>query len=231
MKPFQFKNFSILQEENVFRVGTDAVLLGALSSVKNAQNVLEVGSGSGIISLMIAQRNKNATILAIDINKKATQLSALNFKNSLYFNRLSAKNIDFNNFSSTPKFDLIICNPPYFDVTPQSNKDEIARQKIHLNFSDLIINAALQLNNNGIFSVIIPAESEVDFEELALRSSLYLSKKIIILGRENLKPKRLILEFKKEKSSPEISEFIIEKSPRKFSDQYLEITKDFHIFK
>jgi tRNA1Val (adenine37-N6)-methyltransferase len=79
LKPFHFKNFSILQDNLVFRVGTDAVLLGTLSSVNDFENILEIGSGTGIISLMIAQRNLNAKILAIDINEKATKLSDLNF--------------------------------------------------------------------------------------------------------------------------------------------------------
>jgi tRNA1Val (adenine37-N6)-methyltransferase len=231
LKPFHFKNFSILQDNLVFRVGTDAVLLGTLSSVNDFENILEIGSGTGIISLMIAQRNLNAKILAIDINEKATKLSDLNFRNSIFSERLSAENVDFNTFKSENKFDLIICNPPYFEITPQSDKDEIARQKIHLNFAQLIINTESHLEKKGIFSVIIPTESEKEFEEIAVENSLFLSKKIIIFGREDLKPKRVILEFKKVKTSTEISDFIIEKSPRKFSDQYLEITKNFHVFK
>jgi tRNA1Val (adenine37-N6)-methyltransferase len=231
LKPFHFKNFSILQDNLVFRVGTDAVLLGTLSSVNDFENILEIGSGTGIISLMIAQRNLNAKILAIDINEKATKLSDLNFRNSIFSERLSAENVDFNTFKSENKFDLIICNPPYFEITTQSDKDEIARQKIHLNFAQLIINTESHLEKKGIFSVIIPTESEKEFEEIAVENSLFLSKKIIIFGREDLKPKRVILEFKKVKTSTEISDFIIEKSPRKFSDQYLEITKNFHVFK
>lgn len=231
MKPFLFKNFAIIQTEKVFRVGTDAVLLGALSTVKDSKNVLEIGSGTGIISLMIAQRNENAKIFAIDINEEAKKLSALNFKNSIYAERLSAERVDFTELKSDKKFDLIICNPPYFEVSPQSDKDAVARQMVHLNFSQLIINAAFNLEMKGIFSVIIPAENNEQFEEIAIENSLYVSKKIIIFGREDLKPKRLILQFKKEKATAEISEFVIEKSPRKFSDQYLEITKDFHLFK
>lgn len=220
-----------MQDEAVFRVGTDAVLLGSLSTTANAKNILEIGSGTGIISLMVAQRNQSAKIKAIDINEEATKLSALNFANSPYPDRISAININFKELSSAEKFDLIICNPPYFDITPQSNKDAVARQKIHLDFSDLIINAAIHLNKKGIFSVIIPAESEAEFVEISSQNLLYLSNKIRIFGRENLNPKRVILEFTKEKSPVEISEFIIEKSPRKFSDQYLETTKDFHLFK
>ena len=231
MRPFHFKNFSILQDEKVFRVGTDAVLIGALSTIGNKKNVLEIGTGTGIISLMIAQRNRNAKILGIDINEEAIKLSSLNFKNSIYAERLFAQNIDFNDFKSEKKFDLIICNPPYFEISSQSNKDAVAWQKVHLNFSQLIANAAFNLDIKGLFSVIIPAENNLEFVEIAKENSLYLSSKIVIFGRENLKPKRVILEFRKEKTPTEVSEFIIEKGPRKFSDHYLEITKDFHLFK
>ncbi|MBC7557204.1 MAG: methyltransferase [Chryseobacterium sp.] len=231
MRPFHFKNFSILQDEKVFRVGTDAVLIGALSTIGNKKNVLEIGTGTGIISLMIAQRNRNAKILGIDINEEATKLSSLNFKNSIYAERLFAENIDFNDLKSEKKFDLIICNPPYFEISSQSNKDAVARQKIHLNFSQLIVNTAFNLDIKGLFSVIIPVENNLEFVEIANENSLYLSSKIVIFGRENLKPKRVILEFKKEKTSTEVSEFIIENGPRRFSDHYLEITKDFHLFK
>lgn len=231
LKPFHFKKFSVLQDEKVFRVGTDAVLLGSLATVNNFKFILEIGTGTGIISLMLAQKNQDAKITAIDIDENAAILSGLNFKNSIYAHRIFAIKADFNQFKSEHKFDLIICNPPYFEMTPQSHKDEVARQKIYLNFSQLIINAAHHLDENGIFSVIIPFDFTDDFESEALQNSLFLSRKIIIFGREGLKAKRVILEFKKEKTLATVSEFIIEKSPRKFSDQYLEITKDFHIFK
>ena len=108
MKIFQFKNFSINQSQLVFRVGTDGVLLGALSRVENAQKILEIGTGTGLVAMMLAQRNVSATILALDISKDAVNLAEENFNKSPFHERLGAKLQDFKNFQSRNKFDLII---------------------------------------------------------------------------------------------------------------------------
>lgn len=113
MKPFRFQQFSVQQSKNVFRVGTDGVLLGALCSLSSPKNILEVGTGSGLISLMLAQRESSAKILAIDINSEAIELAGINFKNSPFSDRLEIKFQDFKNFESDEKFDLIVCNPPF----------------------------------------------------------------------------------------------------------------------
>ena len=137
MKPFRFKNFTINQSEKVFRVGTDGVLLGVLATVENAGHILEVGTGTGLISLMLSQRNRNAAILAIDFSKDAAQLASENFKNSPFSKNLKALEQDFKTFESEEKFDVIVSNPPYFEKN-QSEKDVIARQQTELSFDDLI---------------------------------------------------------------------------------------------
>ena len=134
MKPFHFKQFSILQDKNVFRVGTDGVLLGALVSCEAALRVLEVGTGTGLISLMTAQRNAKAEILALDINEKAVELAGQNFNSSPFRDRLRAELFDFKNYISEEKFDLILSNPPYFEQMDSSQKDVLARQQVELNF-------------------------------------------------------------------------------------------------
>lgn len=230
MKPFTFKQFEIQQSKNVFRVGTDGVLLGSMATVNNALNVLEIGTGTGLISLMLAQRNSNAQFLGIDINKEASNLTKINFENSPFKPRLKNIHCDFKNFDTDENFDLIVSNPPYFEAS-ESEKDKIARQTVELNFKQLISKSSELLSGNGIFSVIIPAEAGNDFIEIAKENQLFLIKKINIKGIENSKTKRLILEFSLTEKAPKESEFIIEKSPRQYSDQYLELTKEFHIFK
>lgn len=145
MKPFHFKQFSILQDKNVFRVGTDGVLLGALVSCEAASKVLEVGTGTGLISLMTAQRNPRAEILALDINEKAVELAGQNFSNSPFRDRLGAELFDFKNYISEEKFDLILSNPPYFEQMDFSQKDVLARQQVELNFEQLIQNSSALL--------------------------------------------------------------------------------------
>jgi len=230
VKPFKFKQFEIQQSASVFRVGTDGVLLGSLAHIDSFQNVLEVGTGTGLISLMLAQRNPEANFLGIDINEEAVNLTKLNFKNSPFAARL--KNIfqDFKTFETENKFDCIVSNPPYFEESG-SYKDKIARQTVELNFLQLIAKSSQLLSANGIFSVIIPSEAGEVFVEMAKENLLFLNRRINIKGIENSKVKRLVLEFSLHEKTLTESEFIIEKSPRKYSDQYLELTKEFHIFK
>ena len=229
MKPFRFQQFDIQQNADVFRVGTDAVLLGSLANVSEAKKVLEVGTGTGIISLMIAQRNPEAKILAIDINPEAVNISQTNFINSPFFNRIKSKLQDLKNFETGEKFDLIISNPPYFEIN-NSEKDILARQRLELNFSDLIKKSSQLLSGNGLFTVIIPIDSEKEFTEICFKDKLFLQRKVVIKGIKTSEPKRLVLEYSFTKSETKVENFVIEKSPRVYSDEYLELTKDFHQF-
>lgn len=231
MKPFRFQQFSILQSAEVFRVGTDGVLLGVLSNIKDTRRVLEVGTGTGLISLMIAQRNSDAKILAIDINEKAVELAKSNFENSPFSDRLRVEQQNFTQFNTDEKFDLIVCNPPYFEKMEHSQKDILARQQITLNFEQLIENASKNLAENGIFSVIIPKISDDFFTEKCLDFRLKIQRRINIKGNANAEIKRCVLEFCKNPKPYTEEILILEKSPRQYSDEYLALTKDFHIFK
>ncbi len=230
MKPFTFKQFQIQQSKDVFRVGTDGVLLGALADVEHAFSILEVGTGTGLISLMLAQRNFQAVFLGLDINEDAAKLTQLNFENSPFHTRLKNRHQDFKTFETGDRFDLIVSNPPYFEESG-SEKDKIARQTVELNFRQLISKAAELLSGNGIFSVIIPLEAGEVFVSIGKENNLHLNRKVNIKGIENSKAKRLILEFSSQEKEINESDFIIEKSPRQYSDQYLELTKEFHVFK
>lgn len=229
MKPFRFQQFEIHQSSDVFRVGTDAVLIGVLSNVVNAKQILEVGTGTGIISLMLAQRNANANILALDINAEAVQISQNNFSNSPFADRVQSQHQDFKNFETEERFDLIVSNPPYFKIN-NSEKDVLARQRLELDFSDLIQKASQLLSDEGLFSVIIPIDSEKEFTKICLNNNLFLQRKIIIKGIETAEPKRVVLEYSLKESEIIVENFVIEKSPRVYSDEYLELTKDFHLF-
>ncbi|MCQ4036081.1 tRNA1(Val) (adenine(37)-N6)-methyltransferase [Kaistella montana] len=229
MKPFQFKEFEIRQSKNVFRVGTDGVLLGAICSVSEAKKALEIGTGTGLISLMIAQRNLNATILAIDIDPEAVKLANENFANSPFLERINAINQDLNSWETNEKFDFIFSNPPYFEENP-SQKDILARQQTALSFRNLIEKSSKLLTENGLLSVIIPYDSVNDFMKICLENQLHLHRKINISGIKNAAAKRCVLEFGFNEINPDEYDFYIEKSPRKYSDEYLELTKYFHVF-
>lgn len=229
MKVFKFQQFEIRQSHNVFRVGTDGVLLGALADVGNAARVLEVGTGTGLISLMLAQRNPLAKFLGIDINEEAVALTRTNFESSDFSPRLHNILQDFKTYETGDRFDLIVSNPPYFEESG-SAKDKIARQTVELNFTQLISKSSKLLSEKGIFSVIIPVEAGEEFIRISRVNGLFLKRRIHIKGIESAKIKRLVLEFSLFDIPVEESEIIIEKSPRKYSDQYLELTKEFHVF-
>jgi len=229
MKPFRFQQFDVQQSSDVFRVGTDAVLLGVLSSVINAKQILEVGTGTGIISLMLAQRNHEAKILAIDINPEAVKIARENFKNSIFSDRIKSQLLDFKQSDAKDQFDLILSNPPYFEVN-SSEKDILARQRLELDFADLIHKTSELLSAEGLLSVIIPIESEKLFTQFCNYNQLFLHRKVIIKGIETAEPKRVVLEYCFKKSEAVIESFVIEKLPRVYSDEYLELTKDFHTF-
>ncbi len=229
MKDFVFQQFRIKQSPEVFRVGTDGVLLGVLCNISCAKHILEVGCGTGLISLILAQRNFDAEILAVDIDECAANLASENFQNSPFSERLTAINSDFKSFSSEDTFDLIVSNPPYFEEN-SSSKDVLARQKIELSFLDLIKKSSDLLSDVGVFSVIIPSDEAENFIDICRDHLLFLQRKISIYGIEGSSLKRNILEFSKLQKELIEEEFIIEKSPRKYSDQYLESTKNFHVF-
>ena len=229
MKPFRFQQFSIQQSKDVFRVGTDGVLLGAMCNVKNAKKILEIGTGTGLISLMLAQRNVSAKISAIDINENAVKLASENFRNSIFNENLKVGLKDFKNFETNENFDLVVCNPPFFEENA-SAKDVLARQQVELNFRNLVEKSTEIITKKGILSIILPSEAATDVKSLAEEFNLYLVREINIYGIEGGNLKRNILEFSLAQKPLEISDFVIEKSPRKYSDQYLNLTKNFHVF-
>lgn len=229
MKPFRFRQFTINQSEDVFRVGTDGVLLGALADISGKKKFLEVGTGTGLISLMLAQRNPHCQITAIDINEKAVLLAKENFENSPFSDRLSVMQSDFKNFNEDESYDLIVSNPPYFDEN-SSAKDAVARQKIELDFNDLIKKSSELIIDEGTLCVIIPFESGPEFISESRQQQFQLIRKVNIAGIIGSKPKRLILEFSKTEKVLIEENFTVEKSPRQYSEQYIELTRDFHVF-
>lgn len=230
MEVFRLQQFSVKQSAEVFRVGTDAMLLGAMADVAAKKSALEIGTGTGIISLILAQRNRQLEILAIDIDENAANLAEENFRNSVFSDRLSVQQADFNIFNPEEKFDLIISNPPFFDENI-SAKDKIARQKVALSFEALIQKSADLLREEGVFSVIIPSADSQNFIDLAKNCKLHLIHKINIFGIEGGSLRRNILEFSLAKKEISERDFTIEKRPRINSDEYLELTKDLHLFR
>lgn len=214
MKPFVFKQFEILQDKEVFRVGTDGVVLGALCNGEGAVRALEVGCGTGLISLMLAQRFSSAVFDALDINTKAVEIAGQNFSNSPFANRLNVVEINYNDFESVEKYDLIVSNPPYFES--DSSKDLIARHQVLLSFQQLIYKSARLISDTGILSVIIPCDDAENFITIAEDNNLHLIRKIDIYGIKGGKLKRNILEFSRKLSELVLEELVLEKKKNLF---------------
>ena len=215
------------------KVGTDGVLLGAWANVDDTKNVLDVGAGTGLISLMIAQRC-NAKVLGIEIEKNAAKEASENVQNSPWKNRVVIKNISFQEFvnSSKEKFDLIISNPPFFS---NSFKNEIknlaiARHNDLLPFSELIKSSIKLLNENGRLAVILPVIQAEEFIELAKPEGLYLSILTKVKPKEKKESNRFLMEFTKKQTILKTDYLTIYNEPgTDYTDLYKQLTRDFYL--
>ena len=157
---FKFKQFSVNQDNCAMKVGTDGVLLGAWCDVESAKMVLDIGTGTGLIALMIAQRTDCALIDAVEIDKSAYVQASGNFKDSRWCGRIGVFNLDFKQYvdECNTKYDLIVSNPPYFENSLKSSNLErtMARHTDSLSFDELLHGASMLLSESGIISLIVP---------------------------------------------------------------------------
>ncbi len=234
---FDFKKFRINQENCAMKVGTDGVLLGAWGSVGNSEQtkILDIGSGTGIVSLIAAQRNENAIIDAVEIDEKASFQCKSNFENSPWAERLTVHNFSLQEFAelTNKKYDYIFSNPPYFNNSLK-NPDlakSTARHTDILPYEDLAKCVAKLLKNKGVFSAIFPYIESGIFTAIAVKWGLYVNKRLEVRGNPNKAVKRVLLEFSTQRiTNIESSEMSIELYERhQYSPEYIELTKDFYL--
>jgi len=230
---FQFKQFVVYQNKSAMKVGTDSVLLGSWANFKNAKHILDIGTGTGILALMAAQKS-NAIIDAVEIDYDSYLEALENINNSNWRNRVFVHNISFQEFvkKSKRKYNIIICNPPYFInslKSPDSNRN-IARHNNFLQLSDLITGVSTLLSYSGFFYIILPYETGCSFISEALKNKLFCKKKVYIKPKNTSKIKRLLLEFHKKESIIDEKILVIEKEERHhYTDEFKELTKDFYL--
>jgi tRNA1Val (adenine37-N6)-methyltransferase len=229
---FKFKQFTVYQESAAMRVGTDGVLLGAWTDHPTPLRILDIGSGTGVISLMAAQRWSEARIDAIDPDLGAFEQSRSNFEQSPWGNRLTAHHIDLQHFYSQ-SYDLIISNPPYF-VNSLKNPDSAkstARHTDSLPHNELVQHAARLLSPEGTFAVILPADLKLNLFELALKNGLSVRRTAEIFDRKGKSSIRIMAEFKKSISAKPINEkiYIRDAESGDYTEQYKSLTKDFYL--
>ena len=184
-KTFRFKQFAVLNDRTAMKVGTDGVLLGAWCPVEGMRHVLDVGTGCGVIALMVAQRNHTALIDAIDIDHDAIEEATLNFVASPWSERLTAIEADFNDMTRHDRYDMIVSNPPYFtdSLLPPDAARTMARHTESLTYSQLIEGAAQRLTDEGILALISPTDAEGIIIEAAAFASLPVRRITILSTR------------------------------------------------
>jgi len=235
MSKFQFKQFSIQQDRCAMKIGTDGVLLGAWTPIENNPfSILDIGTGTGIIALMLAQRSHAEQIDALEIDEEAYEQSVDNFESSPWGDRLFCFHAGLDEFVEEPEdeYDLIVSNPPFYseDYKTECKQRDTARFQDVMPFEDLIEAAALLLSESGIFAAIIPFKEEEKFLALAKECELFPLKITRVKGTPTTEIKRSLLAFSRQEN-PELilDELIIETARHQYTTEYIELTKDFYL--
>ncbi|GAB3714853.1 tRNA1(Val) (adenine(37)-N6)-methyltransferase [Flavobacterium koreense] len=235
MSTFNFKQFSVQQDKCAMKIGTDGVLLGAWCPIDNNPfSVLDIGAGTGILSLMLAQRSNAEQIDSLEIDEEAYEQCVENFENSPWSDRLFCFHAGLDEFVDEPEdeYDIIISNPPFYseDYKTDSSQRDLARFQDALPFEDLIEAADLLLSENGIFAVIIPFKEEERFIDLCAEVELFPVKVTRVKGSHTTPIVRSLLAFKRyELSVLTADELVIEISRHEYTDDYINLTKDFYL--
>ncbi len=231
---FAFKKFCIKQDKCAMKVGTDAVLLGAWIHPNGSKTILDIGTGTGVISLMLAQKS-DAKITAIDIDKDSTEQAKLNVAESIYNSKVDVKNISIQDLAkeSDQKFDLIVTNPPYFidSFKGAEATRTIARHTDSLPFDELINSVKKLLDVKGKFCLILPKNEAGIFRKMAEEKGLHISKLLRIRTKpEKESEKRHLMQFEfKETEFSESTLVLEENESRNYTDAYKEFTKDYYL--
>lgn len=235
MSTFNFKQFSVQQDRCAMKIGTDSVLLGAWCPIDNNPfSVLDIGSGTGILSLMLAQRSHAEQIDALEIDEDAYEQCVENFENSPWSDRLFCFHAGLDEFVEEPEdeYDIIISNPPFYseDYKTDNSQRDLARFQDAMPFEELVEAADLLLSENGIFAVIIPFKEEEHFIDLCAEVELFPVKVTRIKGSHTTPIVRSMLAFKRyELSVLTADELIIEINRHEYTDDYINLTKDFYL--
>ena len=233
-KHFQFKQFIIQQNKTAMKVGTDGVLLGSWGVIDvKADRILDVGSGTGLVALMIAQRSTAKVIDAVELNEAAYQQSVENFKASNWLERLTCYHTSFQQFSNEMRgdYDFIVSNPPFYISTKKTVLENrgMARHSHYLTFSELLLGVAKLLNKKGSCAFIIPFSEQDNFIKLAEKNGLFPSYITHVKGNYASPIKRSLLQFSFIKNELLKKELVIEKSRHNYTKDYIELVKDFYL--
>ncbi len=228
---FRFKQFAVDQTNCAMKINTDGVLLGALAQAHQPQNILDIGTGTGVIALMLAQRFAHAVINAVEIDTQAAQTAESNFKNAVFAGRLTLYPESFESYllHSDKKYDLIVSNPPFYInslVSPQANKS-VAKHADADFFEMMIKGVTNHLTNTGTCWLILPPDTAALVKIIAQQNKLYLQQTVAIKSYQDSKPHRELLVLGLDNITTANEEFVIYRQEKVYSNQYKNALRDF----
>jgi tRNA1Val (adenine37-N6)-methyltransferase len=220
----------VSHDKSAMKIGVDGALLGAWADAKGI-NILDVGTGCGLLALMLAQKNSNAFVLGIDIDSAATDEAQENFKNSQWASRMKSQNCNLLGLDMGNCFDNIICNPPFFEGGVKANSEQrhLARNTESLSPENLAQQVKKLLTDKGIFSVIYPVKIAVDFVKMAEEQGLYLNRYVEVFPVVEKTAHRWLMEFSNKKKEVEERQLYIRTNDGSYSEEYKKMCSDFYL--
>lgn len=232
---FQFKQFSLKQDQTAFKVGTDSILLGAWLEAPNVRTILDIGSGTGLIALMLAQRYPQAMIHAVELDESSAVQAKDNCQNCIFSRRLAVFQADISLFKPPDrlKYDCIVCNPPYFDPEMSTPSPHAVRQPTRHTFTlshPKLLNAAARLlAPNGRLHIILPISASASFEKMAAAVGLHATRKTVVQPKPSKPPHRVLIQYERQKGNLNRKSIIIETETRHiYSPEFIELTQKFY---
>jgi tRNA1Val (adenine37-N6)-methyltransferase len=228
---FRFKQFDVKQANNPLKVGTDAMLLGACIDASTKKRGLDLGTGTGVLSLMVAQKNTEIQLDAVEINSLAAEECSFNFNQSKWNNRLHCLEGDYLKIDFQKPYDLIFSNPPYHFESIMGADVNYNRAK-HSDSNELaelfrLVNRIL--SEDGDFWLILPFQLQTYIQKIAGENQFYCKQLIQIHAKENKRNTRTIFQFQKKKeSSLNVTDFYIRNADNSYTEAYIQLTKAFH---
>ena len=228
---FQFKQFTIWHDKCAMKVGTDGVLLGAWAETENSQKILDIGTGTGLIAIMLAQRYSLSQITAIEIDEAAAAQAKMNIARSPWTKRIQVICNDFSLFQTDNKYHLIVSNPPYFvnALNCPDKQRNMARHTCELNYELLFRRSAHLLEDQGRICIIIPTEAEKLVIDTAWKYKLYPSRRLHVFTKPGKPSRRVLIAFGHQEQKCMEETLCIEIERNQFTPEYIALTREFYL--